>query len=63
MYWCRDGELLRALMVLQYVLLRKREVSVWMALNLLPDGRGLKRELAGWTVPLLDSRVVIPDCD
>ena len=62
-YWCRDGELLRGVMVLQYVLLRKREVSVWMALNLLPDGRGLKRELAGWTVPLLDSRVAIPDCD
>ena len=50
-------------MVLQYVLLSKREVSAWMALNLLPDGRGLKRELAGWTVPLLDSRVAIPDCD
>ena len=55
--------MLRDVMVLQYVLLRKREVSVWMALNLLPDGRGLKRELAGWTVPLLDSRVAIPDCD
>ena len=47
MYWCRDGELLRGVMVLQYVLLRKREVSVWTALNLLPDGRGWKRELAG----------------
>ena len=46
-YWCRDVELLRDVMVLQYVLLRKREVSVWMALNLLPDGSGLKRELAG----------------
>ena len=50
-------------MVLQYVLLRKREVSVWTALNLLPDGRGLKRELAGWAVPLLDSRVAVPDCN
>ena len=46
-YWCRDVELIRDLMVLQYVLLRKREVLVLIALNLLPDGSGLKRELAG----------------
>ena len=40
-------KLLRDVMVLQYVLLRKLEVLVLMALSLLPDGSDLKRELAG----------------